>query len=155
MTAYTLMLAGQHPTLATLIADVKAGDTVLRLRAVDQAALVGADAIVPLGEVMGGSDAAAAKAAMEALRRVAYHAGRPGAAAERRKAAAELVKLLAAGQPRRVRAEALQLLGGVAGDPAVPGMARLLADESLKDDARMALQRMPGKRASAALMAVR
>ncbi|MCX6361299.1 MAG: hypothetical protein NT029_15960 [Armatimonadetes bacterium] len=153
MTSYELELAGRQSTLAALLADVRSGDTALRLRAVDQAALVGVSAIVPLGDVCGGSDPAAAKAALEALRRVALHAGRPGANAERRKAGGELVKLLAPARPRRVRAEALYLLGHVGLDAHVAPMARLLKDETLAADARMALTRMPGKAARRALAA--
>ncbi len=153
MTTYELELSRSLPTLAGLLADIRSGDMALRLRAVDQATLVGATAIVPLGDILGGDDPAAAKSALEALRRVAHHAARPGAASERRKAATELVKLLGAARPRRVRAEALYLLGHVGLDADVAAMARVMKEPGLAPDARMALTRMPGKAARAALTA--
>ncbi|NLH97914.1 MAG: hypothetical protein GX446_00285 [Chthonomonadales bacterium] len=144
-------LLAQRPTAATLIADIQNGDLRVRTTAVQEAVLVGSSLIVPLGRVMAGSDPGAARAAMEALRRVAHHCARPRASAERRTAATELLKLISASFPRPVRAEALYLLGCVGGPQQVQAIAALLRDPALADDARMALQRIPGGAAARAL----
>lgn len=151
MIAFNPALLAQRPTAATLLADIQSGDIEIRQRAVEQAPLIGTPIIVPLGQVMAGTDPAAAKAALEALRCVAHHAARPGATAERRNASRELVKLTRSSFPRHVRVEALYLLGCLAGSEAVPAMAALLQDKDIGVEARMALERVPGIAAHRAL----
>lgn len=146
-------LLAQKPTAATLMADVASGDIEIRQRAVEQAPLVGTPIIVPLGRVMAGTDPAAAKAALEALRRVAHHAARPKANAERRTATRELLKLTAATFPRAVRVEAIYLLGCIGGSEAVPALAGLMKETDVATEARMALQRIPTASARRALSA--
>lgn len=138
-------------SVAALLTDIKVGDAAVRGRAVLKAPLAGTPAIVPLGQVLVGADLHAARAAEEALRRIVYHAGRPGAKAERVAASAELCKLLEPSTPRRARAEALYLLG-ILGDPgAVRAIVACLGQEDVREDARMALQRVPGREAKRAL----
>jgi len=134
----------QRPTAATLLADVKGGDQALRLRAVEQAPLVGTPVIVPLGRVMAGGDKAAARASVEALRRVVHHCARPGARQERATAAKELLKLTVASLPRPVRVEALYLLGFVASASHAAALGALLNDTAVREEALLALERVPG-----------
>jgi hydrogenase maturation factor len=141
----------QRPTAATLMADVRAGDAALRLRAVEQAHLVGSPLIVPLGHAMSGDDRQAARAALEALRRVAHHCARPRASAERRLASRELAKLAEPAFPRPVRAEALHLLGMVASSEAVRMLEAMLRDPAVGEEARLALERIPGPASERAL----
>jgi HEAT repeat protein len=140
----TQVLLAQKPTAATLLADIKSGDVTVRTRAVEQSVLVGTPLIVPLGDAMGGKDPAAARAAQEALRRVAHHAARPRALAERRMAARELTKLTSPAFSRAVRVEALYLLGLIGDSANVQALRGLLKDEAVHEEARMALARMPG-----------
>ncbi|MCC6729794.1 MAG: hypothetical protein IT208_10695 [Chthonomonadales bacterium] len=151
MSTYSPALLARNPTAATLVAEIQHGDLGAREGAVRQAPLVGSPAIVALGAVYGGEDEGAARAALEALRRVALHCGRPRAPQERQAAAAALLKLAGPGRPRRVRTEALHLLGVVARPDDVAGLAALLEDEEVREDARMALERVPGRSANAAL----
>lgn len=66
---------------------------------------------------------------------------------------AALIAALKSGQPAQVQAEACRRLARVGTREAVPALARLLADEKLSHMARLALERIPGPEASAALRA--
>jgi hypothetical protein len=112
--------AGSHirpdaETFGSFVTDIKHGDTAARTAAVMQAALVGTGAILSLGAVYAGDDPAASKAAGEALKKIVYNAGRPGASAEAKAASDSLLKLTETGQPRKVRADAIMLLRVVGG----------------------------------------
>jgi hypothetical protein len=137
--------------LRDMLSNLQHGDTAARYTAVKQATLVGTEAIPPLARVYAGSDPAAAKAASEALRRIAYHAGRPGAPAEAKAAAIQLQKLTGQEYPREVRAEAIRYLGYVGDKEAIPALIELLGDRDVREDARMALECIPGREADAAL----
>jgi hypothetical protein len=102
------------PAVRSLVDNIAFGDTAARAMTVKQAPLVGTAALVPLGEILGGSDPAAAKMAGEAIKRIVHNAARPGAKAEARAAAAQLVLLSDRTQPLKVRREVLHLLGMVA-----------------------------------------
>ncbi|HSV73901.1 MAG TPA: hypothetical protein VLH79_09095 [Chthonomonadales bacterium] len=140
-----------EPTVQSLLADIRNGDPAVRARAVEQAPLVGARSIGALGEVYGAGDPAAAKAAAEALRRVAHHAARPGAAVERRAAVREIASLIGSRQPHPLRVDAAYLLGFIGGADAVPALAAQLADPALRDHARLALERITDRSADGAL----
>jgi HEAT repeat protein len=140
-----------NPAVQALLTEVSLGDTAVRADAVRQAALAGTDAIVQLGEVMSGGDPAAAKAASEALRSIVHNAGRPGAEKEASAASAQLQKLLMPKYPRAVRAAAVRYLGYIGRAEAVQPLANLLIDVDLREDARMALERIPGTAAEKAL----
>lgn len=139
------------PAVASLLADIRHGDNAARQSAAVRAALVGTAAIVPLGLARGDGDLGAAKAASEAIQRIVHNASRPGAAEERQAAARQLVALTDARHPREVRADALRLLGIVGGPTEVVAIADLLHVPALREDARMALERIPAPSAEAAL----
>jgi len=147
----TPMPAILEPTVQTLLADIRNGDPSIRARAVDQAPLVGVRAIGALAEVYSGGDPAAAKAAHEALRRIAHHAARPGAPAERRAATKELAALVGSRRPNALRVDAIYLLGFVGGTDAVAALAAQLSDPTLRDHARLALERIPDRAVDSAL----
>lgn len=140
------------PAVGSLLANIRHGDMAARQVAVRQAPLVGTPALSPLGEVLGSENPAAARAALEALQRIAHHAARPGAGAEAKAAAAQLVQLIGKEHPRQVRAEALYLLGLVGGAEAVPKIAAQMADPDVREEARMALERIPDRSAERALI---
>jgi HEAT repeat protein len=110
----------------------------------------GAPAVKPLAAVMTGDDFETARSAKRALWRIVRHAGRPGAATEAKAVTGQLIPLLTA-SPAPVKREVLWMLSEIAGDEAVPPMAALLSDSEVRDDARCALTRMPGSKATAAL----
>jgi hypothetical protein len=99
---------------------------------------------------MANPDFEIARAAKRALWQVVHYAGRPGAGAEATAVADALLPLLKTA-PNAVRRELLWMLSEIAGESAVPGMAALLGDAELREDARCSLQRIPGTAAVAAL----
>lgn len=121
-----------------------------RWQAAAGAASVGPDAIADLGRLMASDDPATAKAAGEALRKVVCAAAAPGSK-DRAKAASGLEGLITSATPRQVRSDALLLMGQVGGDAQVPALIALLREPDVREDARMALERIPGKRATQAL----
>lgn len=148
----TLMhIVTADPTVESLVANIQHGDTKLRYAAVSQATLVGTSAIPPLGKIYGDDDPAAAKAALEALTSITHHAARPGAKKEAQQASTQLIRLLGKEQPRHVRADAIKLLGCVGGKEASTALATLLADTDIREDARMALERISDSSAESAL----
>ena len=110
----------------------------------------GAPAVKPLAAVMTDDDFEIARSAKRALWQIVRHAGRPGAAVEAKAVTGQLIPLLTA-SPAPVKREVLWMLSEIAGDEAVPPMAALLSDSEVRDDARCALTRMPGSKATAAL----
>ena len=72
------------------------------------------------------------------------------AATEARAVATELIALLSS-SPTVVRREVLWMLSEIGGDDSVASMATLLTDKEVREDARCALMRLPGRKATAAL----
>jgi hypothetical protein len=112
---------------------------------------LGAAAVAPLAELTHTEDREVARAAERGLWTVVRHAGRPGADAEREAVNEALLALLAEGTPDALRREVLWMVSEIAGDGAVPALAALLENAPLREDARMALQRIPGDASLAAL----
>jgi HEAT repeat protein len=71
------------------------------------------------------------------------HAGRPKADDERSAVADKLIPLLNAGESK-IRREFIWMLSEIGGDSAVAPLGKLLDDKELREDARAALQRIPG-----------
>ncbi len=138
--------------LKEFIGKIQNENADVRYAAWRSAGPMGAPAVAPLGELVASENRGVAKAASEALKTIAHHASRPGAAAERKAVSAELVKLLAADKPFITRVRALELLALTADDEFVPPIARLLDDEKLREDARRALERIPGRASVQALV---
>jgi HEAT repeat protein len=134
-----------------LIAGVRDKDEKVRTEAWLGAGQVGAAAVEPLAKVMTNNEPEVARAAKRGLWKLVRHAGRPKAGAERKAVEAELVGLLRDDQPVSVRRDVLWMLSEIAGGKSVDAIAALLSNEQLREDARMALQRIPNKKAPAAL----
>src|SRR5690242_10845837 len=144
--------AGAAPSVDKLIADIRNPDDAVRGPAWQKAPEYGAAAIQPLAGLLDDSDFEAARAAKRAMWKIVRHAGRPGAHAERKAVAGELVPLLK--QPSvTVKREALWMLSELGGDDSVEPVAALLGDADVHDDARAALERIPGRKSLAALKA--
>jgi hypothetical protein len=111
----------------------------------------GAPAIAPLAKLMTDEDFHVARAAKRGIWVIVRHAGRPGADRERLAVVAELLPLMADGQPDVVRREVMWMLSEVAGDEAVEPVMALLTNQKLREDARMVLERIPGQKALMAL----
>jgi HEAT repeat protein len=138
-------------TLEMLIKNIQSKDDAVRAAARDGAGPVGAEAVLPLAKIAAGSELEIARAANRAIQNIVYFAGRPGAKDEAKAVAGELLKLLGTDQPLQLRRDVLWMTWQIAGEEAVEPVAALLADAELREDARMALERLPGEKATAAL----
>jgi HEAT repeat protein len=137
--------------LPQFLEQIRSNNADVRYRAWRAAGPMGAAAVEPLADLMASPDRGVAKAAGEALQTIVHHAARPTASDEARAVATALLKVAAASRPRPVRADALHGLGFVGDDRAVLGLAKLLSDPEVRDDARMALERIPGRASLRAL----
>jgi hypothetical protein len=95
----------------------------------------------------------ASRAAKRGLWKIVRHVGRPGAREEKEAAVAELLNLLNESLSVAIRREAVCMLSEIANETAVDAIADLLDSEELRDDACIALERIPTKTALAALQA--
>ncbi|MBI5092182.1 MAG: hypothetical protein HZB26_07005 [Candidatus Hydrogenedentes bacterium] len=138
----------------SLLAGVTNASADARAEAWKSAGPVGAAAIAPLGKHLAGADPGVTKAARAALVTIVAYAGRPGAApTEGAAVAAELAKLLDKSVPDAARREVLNQLSLIAKDAEVPAIAAVLDEPTLAEDARMALERIPGDASVNALIA--
>ena len=138
-------------TLDTLVDGIQNADHAQRAAARDGAGPVGAQAVPPLAKIAAGGDFEVARAANRAIQNIVYHAGRPGAEDEAKAVAAALLELLGDSYPVQLRRDALWMTWQIASEEAVDPVAALLGDSELHEDARMALERLPGEKATAAL----
>ena len=134
-----------------LILRIQDKDDKVRAAAVLKAEEVGAVAVQQLAGLMVSNEMEVARAAKNALWQIVRHAGRPDADIERKSVVNELLPLCGVRQSASVRREVLWMLSEIAGDEAVDVMSPLLADADLREDARMALQRLPGDKSLDAL----
>ena len=133
-----------------LITEIQSPDDKVRGDAWQNAAPLGAQAVKPLAALMVHQDFEIARAAQRALWKIVRHAGRPRAGRERKAVQGEVVALLDSA-PLPVRREALWMLSEI-GDPGVVAhFAKLLTDVAVREDARCALERIPGPQAMHAL----
>jgi HEAT repeat protein len=102
---------------------------------------------------MVGQELQVTRAAKRALWRIVRDAGRPESGAVQKAVVAELIPLCKGDRPVSVRREVLWMLSELGGDESVDAVAALLSHEELREDARMALQRIPGRRSLDALKA--
>jgi len=136
-----------------LIAGIKSDSAEKRTEAWQSAGEVGAPAVKPLAEVMTDDNLEVARAAKRALWKIVRHTGRPKANKERRAVEKELTGLLGRKQPVAVGAEVLWMLSEIGGRVSIKPIAGLMRNENLREDARMALERIGGKRVVTTLKA--
>jgi hypothetical protein len=91
------------------------------------------------------------KAAKRGLWKLVRHACRPDAPEARRAVLQELMGLVRESRSLTVRRDGLWMLVEVGGDEAVDTIAEMLDHEELRDEARQALERIPGERSLAVL----
>lgn len=106
-----------------------------------------------LAKVMADENFEVARSGKRGLWKIVRHVGRPGVGDEKNAVAAEMIVLLSDNQPVSVRREVLWMLSEIGGRKAIKPIAALLSNKELREDARMVLQRIPGKRSLAALRA--
>ncbi len=135
-----------------LLAKIKSDDPEVRTKAWQSAGEVGAVALKPLAKLVSEAELEVGRAAKRGMWQIVRHAGNPGSATSKKKrVVAALTGLLDDRQPAAVRREVLWMLSEIAGDEAVVPIAALLSNAELREDARMALDRIPGKKSLAAL----
>jgi HEAT repeat protein len=134
-----------------LIAGLKDKNDNVRAEALGSATQVGAPAIKPLAKVIADKDIEVSRAGKRALWKIVRHVGRPGADSEKKAVVARLVELLSSEQPVLVRREVLWMLSEIGGSESVDAIAGLLLNEELREDARMVLERIPGRESLGAL----
>jgi hypothetical protein len=151
-TAATPLGAVDQQAVTAFIAKVKNTDDQVRGPAWQCAETIGAPAIRPLADLMTVPEMEVARAAKRAVWRIVRHTGRSGADAERRAVVKELLPLLE-GRPVAVRREVLWMLSEIGGEESVQRVAVCLKERELREDARAALERIPGAKSLAALQA--
>lgn len=140
-------------TIQELIAGIKSEDASDRCAAWQTAGECGAAAVKPLAAVMGesGADQEVGRAAKNGLWTIVRSAWPPGTDAADRSVVLALIELLQGEQPVAVRRETLWMLSEIGGDESVEAIADLLPDGQLREDARCALERIPGEKSLDAL----
>lgn len=134
-----------------LLEQLQSPDANTRQAAVEGLAKVGATAVPQLFKLMGGENPTAALWAKKAVTAMAHHAARPGAEKERRAMAAALVAQAKSDANADVRSFAVEMLSFVGKGDVVPALAALLKEKDLREMARWALERIPGRRATEAI----
>jgi len=145
--------AANKKPVRDLVAKIKDSSPEVRTQAWLGAGDVGADAVQPLSKVMTDDDLEVARAAKRALWQIVRHAGRPDAEGQKRAVVSKLIGLLGDDQPVAVRREVLWMLSEIGPRRRIKPIAGLLADADLREDARMVLERIPGKASVTALKA--
>jgi len=136
-----------------LLAGIKSDSAEKRTKSWQSAGQVGAPAVKPLAEVMTDDNLEVARAAKRALWKIVRHAGRPKANKEKRAVEKELIGLLGRKQPVAVRREVLWMLSEIGARISIKPITGLMRNKNLREDARMALERIPSKRALTTLKA--
>ena len=136
-----------------LITKLKDKNDKVRAEALLSAGRAGAPAVKPLAKVIADKNIEVSRAGKRALWKVVRHVGRPGADNEKKAVVARLGELLGGEQPVSVRRDVLWMLSEIGDRNSIKPMAALLSNKELREDARMALQRIPGRGSLAALRA--
>jgi HEAT repeat protein len=133
-----------------LVSELQSQDEAVRGAAWQGAATLGAPAVKPLATLMAHGDFEIARSAKRALWRIVRLAGRPNADKKRKAVQAELVALLDSA-PLSVRREAVWMLSEIGDSSTVEDIAKLLSEAEAREDARGALERIPGPQATRVL----
>jgi HEAT repeat protein len=145
--------AAETAPMGDFIEKIKSKDDKVRGPAWQGAAPYGAPAIKPLANVaLTETDFEVVRSAKRAMWKIVRHVSRPKADKERQAVEAELIPLIAQGEPN-VRRDFVWMLSEIGGDDSVAPLAALLEDKDLREDARAALQRIPGAKSLNALKA--
>jgi HEAT repeat protein len=140
-------------TVQELINQVQSSDESARQKAMEAAKTAGPEAVVPLARAMQSGQVEVVRTATRSLWNLVHAEGAPGGA-HPRETGEKLLGLLGSDQPTAVRREALWMVSEICETrAAVRPVAALLENPELKEDARLVLERLPGKAAVNALQA--
>ncbi len=138
-------------TLTELIQEIQCDQAEARTAAWQQAGTVGASAVRPLAKLCTEEDQEVRRAARRGLERIVRTVGAPGMQAEKSAVIRELLGLIGDDQSLALRRDILWLLSEIGGAESVEPVTALLKHETLREDARMVLERIPGNESLAAL----
>lgn len=136
-----------------LLADLQSASADVRFAAWRQAGEAPTSVIPQLGRLAGSSQPGIAKAAREALAAMVHAVGKDPGAPRRAAVVEGLLGLTGAAYALPVRIHALRLLSHIAGEKAVPAIAKLIENPELAEEAVYCLERIPGQASIEALMA--
>ncbi|MBN2139161.1 MAG: HEAT repeat domain-containing protein [Sedimentisphaerales bacterium] len=145
------MSRNNDSTVSGLLSKLKDSDAGVRTEAWQGAGSVGAAGVESLAGLMTDGNLEVARAAKRALWRIVRYTGRPGARSESREVAVKLNGVLGGDAPVAVRREILWMLSEIGSRRRIEPIAELLSHKELREDARMVLERIGGRRALSAL----
>jgi HEAT repeat protein len=140
------VISAQAQSASDLVERLKSKDEEVRGDAWQQAGPAGAAAIPLVATLWTDPDFEVARSAKRAVWNIVRHAGRPGAEKEAKAAEAALVRLTGHVSPA-VRREAAWMISEIGGNNSLEALEKLLHDRDVRDDARCALERIPGNKA--------
>ncbi len=136
-----------------LLADLQSASADVRFAAWRQAGEAPASVIPQLGRLAGSPQPGIAKAAREALAEMVHAVGKDPAAPRRAAVVDGLIGLTGPAYALAVRIHAFRLLSHIAGEEAVPAVARQIHNPELAEEVVYCLERIPGPAAIEALTA--
>lgn len=142
--------AAQDPRVQDLVTKISSSDADIRTAAWQTAGTLGAPAVTSLAALLTNPDMQVARAAKRGLWKIVHTVGAPGSETAAKAVVQELLPVLKSPSPA-VRREVLWMLSEIAHEDAVEPIAPLLQDKEVREDARAALQRIPGDKSLAAL----
>jgi HEAT repeat protein len=138
-------------TLNELVKEIQSDKAEARTAAWQQAGTLGAAAVKPLAKLCTAENPEIRRAATRGLERIVRTVGVPGIQAGKLAVTRELLGLLGDSQPVTLRRDILWLLSEIGDAESVDIVAALLKQDALREDARMALERIPGDTSLGAL----
>lgn len=136
--------SGGTKSKRTVIRDIKSEDDDVRAAACQRAGNLGASVVKPLAELTETKEPEVARAATRALWHIVRHCGRPGADDERRAVNKALIEILSEERHTQFTRDVLWMLSEIGDERCVKPIAALSSNEELREDACMALERIPG-----------
>ena len=137
--------------LKELVKEIQSDKPEARTIAWQQAGSIGASAVKPLAKLCMADDAEVGRAAKRGLEKIVRTVGAPDVRSAKSAVIRELLDLLGDRQPVALRRDILWLLSEIGSGESVESLAALLKHEILREDARMALERIPGEASLACL----
>lgn len=135
------------------LSDLQSGSADVRFAAWRAAGTISPAVIPQVGKLAASDTPGIAKAAREALTTMTHAVGTDPAAPQRAGVVQGLLVLSGAPYALDVRAHALRLLSGIAGDDAIPVIAKLMSSPELREEAIYCLERIPTAAAVTAIAA--
>jgi len=140
------------PDKDQFLSQIQSDNPEVRFAAWRAAGEMGAEVIPELGRLSASPNPGVAKAAREALSTIVHSVGKEAGGARRAEVVKQLLGLAGDGYAQPVRVFALRRLSLIAGEDAVPAIAKYLQDPDLREEAVYCLERIPGSATIKALL---